>query len=92
MNELSDKINDTLNWLISVDVDRKKEELQNNEYNMDELVFQKKIDEINKLCDYIYNNMVNINTEIIDDNEINIDNTTNGGTTINSLKQKIINN
>ena len=58
---LKNKINENLDWLINIDVNYKKAELNKSVYLIEEICYQEKINELNDLCTNIYNSMLNIN-------------------------------
>lgn len=73
VKKLKDKVDDTLEWLIDIDVNIKKAEVTNLIYEISEDEYKIKIDELNNLCDELYNSMVSIpNLDIIEQH--NIDN------------------
>lgn len=99
IKNLDAKLNEILNWLIEYDLNKKKAELKNIQFEeYKEKNYQDKIDELNDCCDTIWNDMIGINIyqniDIIDNiialpllNELN--NSNIHGTTIDSLKQKL---
>ena len=97
MNELKNKINKTLDWLIECDIETKRAELEDKEYFIDDSKYQIEIDNINELCNNLYNSMLNIDLQkdnIIDDNiqkthhQINSKEILTTGMTIQQLKDK----
>lgn len=58
---LKEKIESTLNWLIEIDIEVKKKELENIEYIIGDDKYQEKIDDINKLCEKLYNSLLDVN-------------------------------
>ncbi|AYV78729.1 MAG: Hsp70 protein [Edafosvirus sp.] len=89
---LEAKIDEVLDWLIEID-SKKYEDVKlnkntNDNCNLDEL-YKEKIDEINKLCDHLYNSIMNINVkkniDVLDDTYDE-----NDGTNIADLMEKKI--
>jgi heat shock protein 1/8 len=90
-----------LDWLIDIDINIKKAETENSSYDIDENIYQEKIDILNGLCNNLYNNLLNVNIEkdinILNCNECNSEdilkildkfNTSeNYGTSISDLKK-----
>ncbi len=60
IKKLKEKIEEILDWLIIIDVKKRKAELENKEYIIDEQDYQIRIDSINNLCNELYDSMVNI--------------------------------
>ena len=97
IKELDDKINNIFDWLIEIDIKLKKCELDNTSFDINENDYQIKINELNNLCENLYNTMINLDSsslkeDIVDNDEIpvvvdnNIDN--NMGTSIFNLRNK----
>jgi molecular chaperone DnaK (HSP70) len=96
IKELDDKINDIFDWLIDIDIKLKKSELNNNtNFTITQNDYQIKLDELNNLCENLYNTIINLDSsalkkDIIQDDEIlivddnNID--SNMGTSIFNLQ------
>jgi hypothetical protein len=61
LEKLKDKVNETLDWLISVDIEIKKTNIDNEKHYLDEDIYQNKIDELNEMCNSLYSSMLNIN-------------------------------
>lgn len=55
---LKNKITNTLDWLIEIDVNIKKAELSKTTFIVTEEMYNNKIAEINYLCDELYNSMI----------------------------------
>jgi molecular chaperone DnaK (HSP70) len=95
IENLKNKIDETLDWLIEINIRDKEVEYDNNENNKNdntiikEKCYQNKIDEINDLCTDLYSNMVSINIEEIREDTQDTQDTSNimgiSGTTIDSL-------
>lgn len=96
IEKLTEKINDTLDWLVDINVKQKQATIDNKEFSMDNNCYQERIDAINDLCTDLYNNMVSINIQEIrgENSNINEENSSCGdsnnimgvvGTTIDSL-------
>jgi molecular chaperone DnaK (HSP70) len=76
---LKTMVEDTLDWLIDVEVQQKKALIEGTEYNVDDKVYNDKINIINEYCNNIYNSMVNTNVEpTIDIDESNEDDNMSG--------------
>jgi len=77
IKQLKDKVSDTLEWLIDMDVKVKKAEIDGIPFDINESEYQKKLDELNSLCNELYNSMLNINISsnptIIPSNDMNVD-------------------
>lgn len=89
---LKQKVEECLDWLIDIDIEVKKAELENKVYEISENMYDSKIIEINELCDKLYENIVDVNfnndNNNIDDilNSFNVEDT--NGMTIESLRNK----
>lgn len=80
IDNISNKINSILEWLLEINI---------NEYNIPEESFQNEIDNINNMCNKLFNSMTNHeikDTCVIIPESTNIN--ANMGTTIEQLKQK----
>jgi molecular chaperone DnaK (HSP70) len=94
IKELDDLIDTTLKWIIKIDIKKRKCELDNSKFILDNKCYREKIDKINDFCTMLYHDMNGINTfekkqDIIDENIIFLSNEhTNQGTTIQSIKVK----
>ncbi len=95
IKKLKDKVTDTLEWLIDIDVNIKKADVANLIYKISEEEYKVKIDELNNLCDELYNSMMSIpNLDVIEQhNDTNIDtllstftSSTSNGTSIADLQ------
>jgi len=76
---LKKMVEDTLDWLIDVEVQQKKALIEGKEYNVDDKVYNDKINTINEYCNNVYNSMVNTNVEpTIDIDESNKDDNMSG--------------
>jgi heat shock protein 1/8 len=87
---LDKKIDDTLEWLINIEVEAKKAEFNNEEFKIEEKDYQEKIDSINELCNDLYNNMLGINTygsndDILDNGSVIYIDNDGQGTTLDTL-------
>jgi len=82
--KLEKEIDIILDWLINIDIETKKAEIEGRTYTVLENKYQEKIDEINEYCNTIYNGILNIDTSgiIIDD-----ENDHSIGTSISDLKK-----
>jgi len=58
---LDTMINVIFDWLIEIDVQQRKAELNNEEIKIDESEYQSRIDAINDLCNNLYNTMIGVN-------------------------------
>lgn len=91
IQQLQKIVDDTLNWMIEVDFKNKKLEIENKEINHEEdnKSYKQRIDEINKLCDTIFNSMLNINIHEnikLNEEEVEISNNEHG-TSLFELKK-----
>jgi molecular chaperone DnaK (HSP70) len=87
---LDKNINSTLEWLLQCEIDSKKAELEGKQLEVPDDEYQKRLDQINDMCNNLYNNMLSINiesfTEDIVDGDINSSKVfTGAGTSIQSL-------
>ncbi|QKF94050.1 Hsp70 protein [Fadolivirus algeromassiliense] len=86
INKIKNKVEETLEWLMNNDINKKRFELSNNDFiDISEEEYSERIDEINSLCTELYNSMVNYNIN----NEINI--MSNEETNINEILSKFEN-
>lgn len=104
---LDGMIEDALEWLVNLDVKKKKQELLNEQKNkksnniedntthfveIEESVFQSKIDQINDMCNELYNGMMGVNITTMKENILDESADSviylggDGGTTIDMLK------
>jgi heat shock protein 1/8 len=95
MSTLDSKINEVLDWLLDLDVMERKCEIENTQFNIEEIEYQQKIDDINELCNKLYSEMMGVNInrmneDVLDDSVIYMDNKTElskgTGTTLDSLR------
>ncbi len=88
IKKLDDKICEVFDWLINIDVRKRKAEINNEGFNITEKDFQIRIDEVNDLCNDLYKNMVGINLSGMSKDIINDDviKTPGQGTTLDSLR------
>ncbi|ARF09467.1 Hsp70 protein [Indivirus ILV1] len=98
IKKLKEKVENVLNWLIEIDIGKRKAELNDKEYIISEEDFQIRINDINNLCNELYNSMLNVHIQnhspTISEkesvsllNEVMNSNTNNGGTSIFELKK-----
>lgn len=93
IKQLEKIIDDTLQWLIDIDVEKKKCEIKCEEFIIDNNLFKEKIDYINNFCESIYNKFIgsnNVNLSIHNTEPPKMNN--NGelcGTDINTLRQNL---
>jgi molecular chaperone DnaK (HSP70) len=91
LDELTNYINNSLKWLIDIDAKIHEANYKKEKYDEPISEYAKRIENINDLCKSLYNNMVGVNleTEIFDNNNININNNdiTYSGTSIADLKK-----
>lgn len=98
IDKLKNKVEETLDWIIDIDIKSRKAELQNEIYDISEKDYQEKIDDLNELCNELYRSMLDINftkenNDIILDEDILLGNNeiyilgeeNNSGTSIASL-------
>lgn len=90
---LKNFIENTLDWLIETDVECKKAEYEGSFKVVEEKEYQERINDINNLCNELYNSIVNLNidenTIIVDDVDKNLFNKNNNeGSSIFELSNK----
>lgn len=88
---LVNKAQEILDWIIELDVNEKKSELEKTSFNIDIEIYESKINEINNLCNNLYKNIIKIDYEnILQTEEIENIIIPQQGTSINKLKEKKI--
>jgi heat shock 70kDa protein 1/2/6/8 len=85
IKHLDQYIDDTLSWLVDLELKKRECELNNNNYDFDDKLFNEKIEYINNYCNSLYNDFVGTPTHL---NDL-VTNTINNmrGTNIETLKQ-----
>ena len=90
LNKLNKKVDNILEWLIDMDIKSKKAEINNEKYEISNDMYEQKMEEINNICNAMYNDMVfdkNAKTfPIIINNDNQVDNIINtNGTAVKDL-------
>ena len=87
IKELDVYIDSTLKWLVDLDIEKRKHELINKVYVIDENIFKEKIDYINNYCESIYTKFMNVNdTNNMTQSNLELNKNGQSGTSIESLK------
>lgn len=93
MTLLKNKVTEVLDWLIMIDVETRKAELNETLFEISENEYQQKLDELNDLCDELHKSILDINisnqNNNIDDilNKFNISDMPKNGTSIADLNK-----
>jgi molecular chaperone DnaK (HSP70) len=91
--ELKKYIEDQLDWLIEIEINKRKAEIEETEYispTIDEI--NERVNQLNSICDQLYNSMVGYDSQIvIDDLLIGTDSScvSSSGTTIQSIRERV---
>ena len=58
INLLKNRVNETLEWLLELDVKKRKAELENQTFEISNTIFEEKLSDINNLCNDIFQKML----------------------------------
>ena len=85
---LEEKVSSALDWIIQLQVKKRKSELKEKDFIVDDDLYQKKINDINDYCDILYNKMNSINIPRFSDSVVLVQNNTqyDDGISLEDLK------
>lgn len=86
ISRLYDIIEDTLQMIIEIEVEKRKAEIKGEELEMDDSVYENRLNYINQLCDELYDSKTSINRDNI--NIIDEDEEYDEGISIEELKRR----